>query len=102
QEEPELSKRLRNFIYYGCGSFIGLCLVLIVMLNFLPGNSWLKPHHPLFWLEVLAIEAFGFAWFVKGGTLILKDKKEGVVTSNNREIMPTFEQGLPALENPQH
>ena len=73
QEKPELRKRLRNIVYLGCGSFIVLCLVLIVVLNFLPGTSWLQPHHPLFWLEVLALEAFGFAWFVKGGTFILKD-----------------------------
>jgi hypothetical protein len=26
--------------------------------------------HPVFWLESLAIEAFGVAWFVKGRTLL--------------------------------
>ena len=99
--DPTPRKIMRNRVYYGCGSFIVLCLVLIVMVNFLPGTSWLKPHHPLFWLEFLAIEAFGIAWFVKGGTFILKDKQEGVETSKNREIIPTFEQGFPATDNPQ-
>ncbi len=66
-------KKKRDMVYLGCGIAIVLCLVLIVVVNFLPGTSWLQPHHPLFWLEVLALEAFGFAWFVKGGTFILKD-----------------------------
>ena len=100
QEKPQRRKQLRNIVYLGCGSFIGLCLVLIVGIHFLPGDSWLEPHHPLFWLEVLAIEAFGFAWFVKGGTFILKDKRD-VVMGKNRETMPTFVQRFPATDNPQ-
>src|SRR6266704_3964581 len=100
QENPELRKQLRNIVYLGCGSFISLCLVLIVVLHYLPGTSWLQPHHPLFWLEVLALEAFGVAWFVKGGMFILKDKNEGVVTSKN-ETIPTVEQGVPATDTPQ-
>src|SRR6266702_472527 len=100
QEKPELRKQLRNIVYLGCGSFISLCLVLIVVLHYLPGTSWLQPHHPLFWLEVLALEAFGVAWFVKGGMFILKDKNEGVVTSKN-ETIPTVEQGVPATDTPQ-
>jgi hypothetical protein len=40
--------------------------------------------------ETLAIWAFAIAWFVKGETLgILKDKKEGVLTSKNRETIPS-------------
>jgi hypothetical protein len=74
--------------------------VLIVVVNFLPGDSWPQTLHPLFWLEVLAIEAFAIAWFVKGGTFILKDEKGDVVTSKNRETIPTFEQRFPAT-NPQ-
>ncbi len=100
QEKPELRKQLRNIVYLGCGSFISLCLVLIVVLHYLPGTSWLQPHHPLFWLEVLALEAFGFAWFVKGGMFILKDKEKDVVTGKN-ETTPTVEQGVPATDNPQ-
>jgi hypothetical protein len=100
QENPEGRKQLRNIVYLGCGSFIVLCLVLIVLLNYLPGTSWLQPHHPLFWLEVLALEAFGVAWFVKGGMFILKDKQKDVVTSKN-ETIPTVEQGVPATDTPQ-
>ncbi len=89
--DPTPRKKQRNIVYLACGIFIVLCLVLIVVVHFLPGTSWLQPRHPLFWLEFLAIEAFGVAWFVKGETLgILKDKKTGgVVTSKNRETIPT-------------
>jgi hypothetical protein len=99
QEKPERRKRQRNMVYLICGIAIILCLVLIVVEHLLLGNSWLQSHHPLFWLEVLAIEAFGFAWFVKGGMFILKDKKKGVVPGKHREPIPTFEQRLPALDN---
>jgi len=73
QENPELRKQQRNTVYLICGIAIVLCLVLIVVVNFLPGNSWLQPLHPILALEALASFAFGFAWFVKGGTFILKD-----------------------------
>jgi len=99
QENPTRRKLQRNTVYLICGIAIVLCLVLIVVEHFLLSISWLQPHHPLFWLEVLAIEAFGFAWFIKGGTFILKDEKKGVVTSTNRETIPTFEPGLPAIDN---
>jgi len=66
-------KKKRDMVYLGCGFAIVLCLVLIVVVNFLPGTSWLQPLHPILVLEALASFAFGFAWFVKGGTFILKD-----------------------------
>jgi hypothetical protein len=73
QEKPERRKLQRNTVYLICGIAIVLCLALIVVVNFLPGNSWLQPLHPILVLEALASFAFGFAWFVKGGTFILKD-----------------------------
>lgn len=71
---PTPKKRLRNKVYFVCGSAIVLCLVLIVLVQtlFLPRNPWLQALHPVLWLESLAIWAFGIAWFVKGET-ILKD-----------------------------
>jgi MFS superfamily sulfate permease-like transporter len=73
QEKLKRRKQQRNTVYLICGIAIVLCLVLIVVVNFLPGNSWLQPLHPILVLEALASFAFGFAWFVKGGTFILKD-----------------------------
>jgi hypothetical protein len=72
QAKPNRRKRLRNMVYLICSIAIVLCLVLIEVLYYLPGTAWLQPLHPILVLEFLAIEAFGFAWFVKGET-ILKD-----------------------------
>lgn len=71
---PTPKKRLRNKVYFVCGSTIVFCLVLIVLVQtlFLPRNPWLQALNPVLWLESLAIWAFGIAWFVKGET-ILKD-----------------------------
>jgi hypothetical protein len=63
---PTPKKRQRNRVYFICGIAIFACLVLIILVQFLPSNSWLQSIHPRFWLESLAIWAFGIAWFVKG------------------------------------
>jgi hypothetical protein len=78
-------KRQRDKVYLFCGITILVCLVLsglVILLSKLSGKPWQQPLHPMIWLECLAVEAFGIAWFVKGGTLgILKDKKRGVLRS---------------------
>jgi len=72
-KKPTRQKQQRNIVYLCCGIAIVACLVLIIVVQFLPSSSWLQPIHPIFWLETLAIMAFGIAWFVKGET-ILQDK----------------------------
>jgi hypothetical protein len=87
-KEPTRQKRQRNMVYLFCGIAIIACIALIVLVDFLPGQPWLQPLHPVFWFESFAVWAFGFAWFVKGETL-WKDKKNGdVVTIKNRETIP--------------
>lgn len=76
QVEPAHRKQQRNTVYLICGIVILACLVLAALLLFVPylhDASWLQPLHPIFFLEAFAILAFGFAWFVKGDTFILKD-----------------------------
>jgi hypothetical protein len=63
-------KRQRNAIYLVCGIAIVICIVLIFVAQRLAGISWLQPLHPVFWLESLALLAFGVAWFVKGETIL--------------------------------
>jgi hypothetical protein len=74
QEHPTPKKLQRNMIYLICGIAIVLCLLLIgVGYYYESDNPWLQSLHPILVFEVLASLAFGVAWFVKGGTLVLKD-----------------------------
>lgn len=76
-ETPPLSKPKlwRNRVYRTCGYTMIICLVLIVIYYFLPTQtaSSIEAYHPIFWLEAIAIVAFGFSWLTKGEAL-LKDK----------------------------
>lgn len=65
------AKRRRNLVYRICGGIIVASIVLVVVSNVVtPPSSW----HTLFWLEAIAVDAFGVSWLVKGGFLgILAD-----------------------------
>jgi hypothetical protein len=71
ERTPE--KRKRDLVYLLCGGVIALCVVLVPIESLVIGAPIAK-YNPLFWLEAVAIVAFGIAWLVKGET-ILKDKK---------------------------
>jgi hypothetical protein len=49
------------------------CIVLIGIYSVFLRESWLSFLRPVFWLEALALWAFGASWFVKGET-ILQDR----------------------------
>jgi hypothetical protein len=60
------AKRRRNLLYRTCGVIIAVALVLVVVAEGVqPPGSW----HSLFWLESVAVIAFGVSWLVKGGFL---------------------------------
>ncbi len=59
-------KLVRDRIYRICGIVILVCIVLIVLYHFLPGDNSFVPLRPIFWLEAVALWAFGISWFVKG------------------------------------
>ncbi|TCK21068.1 DUF998 domain-containing protein [Pseudonocardia endophytica] len=63
---PTSRKALRNTVYRTCGVVILASLVLAVVTGLLGIDA-------LFWLESLAVLAFGAAWFVKGDT-VLRDR----------------------------
>lgn len=69
-------KRQRNAVYRACGYIIIAAIVLIVLLSFLPASirDPLRSLDPVFWLEAIAVFAFGVSWFVKGEG-ILEDEK---------------------------
>lgn len=69
-------KRIRNRWYRGCGyTILGSMALMGIYFLFLkesfPGLVKLKP---IFWLESIALWAFGISWIIKGKVL-LKDKE---------------------------
>ncbi len=72
---PSRRKLQRNTIYKGCGYTMASCILLIAIYSFLPGTmaSLLEAYKPVYWLEALAVLAFGISWFTKGQA-ILKDE----------------------------
>ena len=67
-------KLQRNTVYKICGYSMLLSLCLIVVFALIPDKAKIevKKLAPVFWLESVAIFAFGFSWFTKGEA-ILKD-----------------------------
>ncbi|MGB8214865.1 MAG: hypothetical protein WCE68_15025 [Anaerolineales bacterium] len=78
---PTIRKLQRNTVYRVCGYGMSVCVFLLlvysVLQHVLP-NASIAPFNaldPIFWLEALAIIAFGISWLTKGEA-ILKDEKE--------------------------
>ena len=74
-KRPTRRKLQRNKVYKACGYTMGLCLLLIVVYSLVPTDAAtvLRDLHSLFWLEAVAIVAFGISWGTKGEA-ILKDE----------------------------
>jgi hypothetical protein len=69
-------KRKRNLVYRSCG-VIMVAMVLGIAVYYWAFSDafrmqW-RPLRPVFWMESIALWAFGISWLVKGET-ILKDK----------------------------
>jgi hypothetical protein len=64
----------RNVIYRVCGGVMLACIVLMAIYNFAGGDKTsLASLNPTYWLETIAILAFGVSWLTKGEA-ILKDE----------------------------
>lgn len=70
---PTPRKLQRNVVYRICGWTILACIVLIAAVKLTPLSAALQSVEPVFWLESVAVVAFGFSWLTKG-QMILKDK----------------------------
>lgn len=68
-------KRKRNTTFHICGYIMIVCVLLIALYFFVLKEKFpeLKHLDPVFWLETIALWAFGISWIVKG-QLIFKDK----------------------------
>ncbi len=68
-------KKGRNRIYVACGLIMLVCIILIGLCKWFLEDTAIAGIKPVFWLELFALWAFGFSWFVKGETL-WKDPKQ--------------------------
>jgi hypothetical protein len=68
-DSPSSEKLTRNKLYLVSGVTILVCVALVPLYNLLPEGNEIASIKPVFWLESLALWAFGFAWFVKGDGL---------------------------------
>lgn len=70
-------KHLRNKIYHVCG-VIMIAAILVILAghgNIIPDEIYTS-NHLTFWMESLAVEAFGFSWLVKGEGLFKDETPE--------------------------
>ena len=72
---PTRKKLQRNMVYRACGYVMALCVLLIGIYYLVQRKdlSFLVTYNPVFWLEAVAIVAFGISWLTKGEA-ILKDE----------------------------
>jgi heme A synthase len=72
---PTQRKLVRNQLYTVCGLVMLTCVLLIGLYKLIPpeSRSPVDQYQPVFWLETIAILAFGISWFVKGEA-ILRDR----------------------------
>lgn len=69
-------KIIRNRIYRICAFVIVLSIISIFLFHKVPAiTKTFSSYQPVFFLESLALFAFGFSWLIKGET-IFKDKNE--------------------------
>jgi hypothetical protein len=70
---PDGRKKSRNTVYFICGIVMLAAMGLILALKVFHLGEKLYYLRPTFWLELIALWAFGISWLVKG-ELVLKDK----------------------------
>jgi hypothetical protein len=80
-------KKRSNVVYRFCGFLILLCVASGIGQNFLPTS--IKKIQPwLFWIETIAILAFGLSWFVKGRALLPIRRRQ---TLSRAQVVPDAE-----------
>ena len=66
---PTPEKKRRNTLYRTCGVIMLVCIALIFLYSLFLKNTSLASFKPVFWLESLALWAFGISWATKGEML---------------------------------
>ena len=73
---PTAEKKMRNKVYVTCGVIILSCIALIPPYKVFLMDSAVAAVKPIFWLESLALFAFGVSWITKGG-MLWRDTQDG-------------------------
>jgi len=73
-EEKTMRKIYRNKIYRSCGVIMILCITIIGVFIVIDSDT-INSYHTTFWLETVALCAFGTSWLVKGGTILTDEIK---------------------------
>ena len=68
--DPTPMKLVRNRIYVTCGLIIVGCIGLAGVCAAFPDDAALSAWRPVFWLESLALWAFGTSWAIKGEAVL--------------------------------
>ena len=69
-EDPTPRKLIRNRVYVACGGSILGCVVAVGVYTWFLQDTAIAGTKPVFWLESLALWAFGISWAVKGEALL--------------------------------
>ena len=73
---PTRQKLQRNVVYRVSGYIMLACIALIAVAALPPIKAMVEQFAPRFWLEAIAIVAFGVSWLTKGEAIaILKDQQ---------------------------
>jgi hypothetical protein len=73
---PTPKKLQRNIVYKVCGYTMLVCILLMAMVAIPALHAVVGRLSPRFWLESVAVVAFGTAWLVKGETILKDDDPE--------------------------
>ncbi len=67
------NKRRRNRIFRTCSFFMTVALLVAFLCGFcglFNADAWYEQHNMTFWMETVAIEAFGISWLIKGEVVL--------------------------------
>jgi hypothetical protein len=67
---PTKEKKKRNKVYVACGVIMLVCIACVPSSYAVLSESAIARIKPVFWLESLALSAFGVSWLIKGKTLL--------------------------------
>jgi len=67
---PTPRKLQRNVVYTVCGYVILACVALAAVVSLFADDAPVKRLRPVFWLEALAVVAFGVSWLTKGEAIL--------------------------------